>query len=159
MAIRIGDASEVNANRRLIEFRNGSGPQCGVGISASGEIIAYRNTAATVLGTATGVTFSDNVWHYIEIEALIHDGTGFIRVYKDGAQVLEVTNVDPEMAHNLVVYSKGTKTLAPGDSQTLEIPAAAVGEYRMWSDMQGHAAMGQVGAFVVVPAAPSTSSP
>ena len=75
---------------------------------------------------------------------------------------LKVTNVDPEMAHNLVVYSKGTKTLAPGDSQTLEIPAAAVGEYRMWCDMQGHAAMGQVGSFVVVPAAPvapPTSSP
>ena len=65
---------------------------------------------------------------------------------------LKVTNVDPDMAHNLVVYSKGTKTLAPGDSQTLEIPGVAVGEYRMWCDVQGHAAMGQVGSFVVVPA-------
>ena len=72
---------------------------------------------------------------------------------------LEVTNVDPDMAHNLVVYSKGTKTLAPGDSQTLEIPAVAVGEYRMWCDMQGHAAMGQVGSLVVVPAPTPASVP
>jgi uncharacterized cupredoxin-like copper-binding protein len=72
---------------------------------------------------------------------------------------LKVTNVDPELVHNLVVYSKGTKTLAPGDSQTLEIPAAAVGEYRMWCDMQGHAAMGQVGSLVVVPAATPASAP
>jgi hypothetical protein len=94
VAIRITDASEVNANRRLIEFRNASGPQCGVGINASGEIIAYRNTQATVLGTATGITFSDGVWHYIEVEAFVHDSTGFINVYKDGVQVLAVSGAD-----------------------------------------------------------------
>jgi hypothetical protein len=94
VAIRISDASEVNAARRLIEFRNASGPQCGVGINASGEIIAYRSTTATVLGTASGVTFSDTVWHYIEVEAFVHDSTGFINVYKDGTQILAVSGVD-----------------------------------------------------------------
>jgi hypothetical protein len=94
VAIRISDASEVNASRRLIELRNASGPQCGVGINASGEIIAYRNTAGTVLGTASGVTFADTVWHYIEVEAFIHDSTGFINVYKDGTQILAVSGVD-----------------------------------------------------------------
>jgi len=72
---------------------------------------------------------------------------------------LKVTNVDSDLAHNLVVYGKGTKTLAPGDSQTLEIPAVAVGEYRMWCDMQGHAQMGQVGSLVVVPAPAPTPAP
>ena len=71
---------------------------------------------------------------------------------------LKVTNVDPDLAHNLVVYSKGTRMLAPGDSQTLEIPAAAVGEYRMWCDVQGHAQMGQVGSLVVVPADTTTTT-
>lgn len=71
---------------------------------------------------------------------------------------LIVTNVDPDLAHNLVVYGKGTRTLPPGTSQTLEIPAVAVGEYRMWCDMQGHAQMGQVGSFVVVPAEPTTAT-
>jgi hypothetical protein len=94
LAIRISDASEANAGRRLIELRNASGPQCGVAINASGEIIAYRSTTATVLGTASGVTFSDAVWHYIEVEAFIHDSTGFINVYKDGAQILAVSGVD-----------------------------------------------------------------
>ena len=94
MAIRISDASEVNASRRLIEFRNANGPQGGVGINASGEIIAYRSTTGTVLGTATGITFSDGVWHYIEVEAFVHDSTGFIQVYKDGVSVLTVSGVD-----------------------------------------------------------------
>jgi uncharacterized cupredoxin-like copper-binding protein len=71
---------------------------------------------------------------------------------------LKVTNVDENLAHNLVVYGKGTKTLAPGDSQTLEIPDVAVGEHRMWCDVQGHAQMGQVGALVVVPAPAPTST-
>ena len=64
---------------------------------------------------------------------------------------LRVTNVDPEMAHDLVVHGKGTRRLAPGESQTLEIPDVEAGEYRMWCDVAGHAAAGQVGSLVVNP--------
>jgi uncharacterized cupredoxin-like copper-binding protein len=62
---------------------------------------------------------------------------------------LRVTNVDPDMVHDLVVYGKGTRRLEPGQSQTLEIPDVAAGEYRMWCDVPGHANMGQVGALKV----------
>ena len=64
---------------------------------------------------------------------------------------LRVTNVDPDMVHDLVVNGKGTRRLAPGQSQTLEMPDVAAGEYRMWCDVQGHANAGQVGALVVTP--------
>ena len=67
---------------------------------------------------------------------------------------LRVTNVDPDMVHDLVVYGKGTRRLEPGQSQTVKIPDVAAGEYRMWCDVQGHAEMGQVGALKVT-AAPS----
>ena len=66
---------------------------------------------------------------------------------------LRVTNVDSGLPHNLVVAGKGTRTLAPGASETIDIKDIAVGEYRMWCDVQGHAQMGQVGSFVVVPVA------
>ena len=62
---------------------------------------------------------------------------------------LRVTNGDPDMAHDLVVLGKGTRRLAPGESQTLEIPDVAAGEYRMWCDMPGHAAAGQTGTLAV----------
>src|SRR5262245_7736321 len=76
-----------------------------------------------------------------------------------GDLALRVTNVDPDMVHDLVVYGKGTRRLEPGQSQTLEIPDVAAGEYRMWCDVQGHAAMGQVGALNVKAAtAPAVSS-
>jgi uncharacterized cupredoxin-like copper-binding protein len=76
----------------------------------------------------------------------------------EGDLELRVTNVDPEMVHDLVVHGKGTQRLAPGQSQTLEIPDVAAGEYRMWCDVPGHANMGQVGALMVTAAtSPSTT--
>jgi uncharacterized cupredoxin-like copper-binding protein len=72
---------------------------------------------------------------------------------------LKVTNTDPDLVHDLVVYGKGTRRLAPGESQTLDIPDVAAGEYRMWCDVPGHAAAGQTGTLVVnPPSAPATTS-
>jgi plastocyanin len=65
---------------------------------------------------------------------------------------LRVTNVDPDMVHDLVVHGKGTRRLNPGQSQTLDIPDVTAGEYRMWCDVPGHAAAGQTGTLVVTPA-------
>jgi nitrite reductase (NO-forming) len=73
---------------------------------------------------------------------------------------LRVTNVDPDMQHNLAVNGKGTRTLAPGETQTLHMQDVAAGDYRMWCDMPGHAAAGQVGTLAVEAArAPTTTSP
>jgi uncharacterized cupredoxin-like copper-binding protein len=118
--------------------------------------------AATIVGAsmlsscggsseATGATVVEvELGRFVIDPAVIEVPTGDV--------VLKVKNVDPDLPHNLVVYSKGTKTLAPGDSQTLEIPAVAVGEHRMWCDVQGHAQMGQVGALVVVPSAATSTT-
>jgi len=70
-----------------------------------------------------------------------------------GTIVLKVTNDDPDLAHDLVAYGKGTRRLDPGESQTLEIPDVAAGQYRIWCDVPGHAAAGQVAALVVTQAA------
>jgi plastocyanin len=67
-----------------------------------------------------------------------------------GAVTLVVTNVD-SIPHNLVVASKGTRTLAPGESQSLPADIAA-GDYRMWCDIPGHADLGQVGTLRAVAA-------
>jgi uncharacterized cupredoxin-like copper-binding protein len=77
-----------------------------------------------------------------------------------GFLVLRVTNRDPELAHDLVVHGKGTLRLAPGDSQTVEIPEVVAGEYPMWCDVPGHAEAGQTGTLVVSPAleSPEVSS-
>jgi len=76
--------------------------------------------------------------------AVLESSAGFL--------VLRVTNRDPELAHDLVVHGKGTRRLAPGDSQTVEIPEVVAGEYPMWCDVPGHAQAGQTGTLVVSPA-------
>jgi uncharacterized cupredoxin-like copper-binding protein len=69
-----------------------------------------------------------------------------------GDLVLRITNTDPDLVHDFVVHGKGTRRLAPGESQTLEIPEVAAGEYPMWCDVPGHAAAGQTGTLGVTPA-------
>ena len=62
---------------------------------------------------------------------------------------LNVTNVDPGMIHSLVAGGKGTRTLQPGESQTLPMGVLTAGRFQMWCDVPGHAQMGQVGMVVV----------
>jgi hypothetical protein len=69
----------------------------GFRIGPNGEIIAYRLTAAnagTVLGTSANGVIAANTWHYIELELVVHDTTGAFKLYVDGVQVLNLTNVD-----------------------------------------------------------------
>jgi plastocyanin len=65
---------------------------------------------------------------------------------------LRVTNTDV-VVHDLVVASKGTRPLQPGQTQVLPLGEIEPGEYRMWCDQPQHAAMGQVGTLVVTPPA------
>jgi plastocyanin len=75
-----------------------------------------------------------------------------------GDLVLRVKNDDPDLIHNLVVLGKGTRRLDPGESQTLEIPDVAVGEYRMLCDVPSHPEAGMTGTLVVTPAASPASA-
>ena len=75
-----------------------------------------------------------------------------------GELELVVTNVDEALVHNLVVNGKGTRQLAPGESQTLPMGEVGVGEYLMWCDVQGHAAAGQTGTLQVDPATAPTAT-
>lgn len=74
-----------------------------------------------------------------------------------GALALRVTNVD-NIVHNLVVAGRGTRQLAPGATQTIQIDTQP-GEYRMWCDVQGHAEMGQTGTLRSEAVATSSAPP
>jgi uncharacterized cupredoxin-like copper-binding protein len=110
---------------------------------------AALTSCATESDAATDSTVLEvNLGRFVIEPAVLNAPTGDLE--------LRVTNVDPEMVHDLVVYGKGTRPLAPGQSQTLEVPDLAAGEYRMWCDMPGHAQAGQVGT-LVVDTVPATS--
>lgn len=73
-----------------------------------------------------------------------------------GAVELRVTNVDT-MVHSLVVAGRGTRQLAPGESETISVDTQP-GDRRMWCDIAGHADLGQVGVLRTVAAGASTTT-
>lgn len=62
---------------------------------------------------------------------------------------LVVTNVDPALQHSLVTAGKGTRTLAPGETQRITLDDMEPGEWLMWCDVPGHRELGQEGQLVV----------
>lgn len=61
------------------------GVQCAVGIDGTGRLQIIVGT--TVVATSTDSMIINGVWHYIELEHVLHDSTGTINVYLDGVAV------------------------------------------------------------------------
>ena len=107
-------------------------------------IVTAAALVAAVLSSCGASTSASDVT-VVEVELGRYTITPSVITAPAGELELRVTNVDVGLVHDLVVASKGTRRLAPGESQTLPVGELAVGEYRMWCDMQGHAQMGQAG--------------
>jgi len=114
----IGLAVRVNsltpAQTIFMHLRDSAGTyMIGLGILSSGAITALRTTAiatSTVLGTSAASLVSASTWHYVELEFVISDTVGEMRVYLDGTQILNLTNVDtrngsPTTVQNVVLSS------------------------------------------------------
>lgn len=71
-----------------------------VGVNADGSISACRANTSTVLGTTALGLISSNTYNYIEIKTTIHDTTGSVTIKLNGAQVLNLTNVDTRNGGN-----------------------------------------------------------
>jgi plastocyanin len=117
---------------------------------------------AGVLSSCGGSSSADSNATVLEVELGRYTITPAVLVAPAGELELVVTNVDVDLVHNLVVFGKGTRMLAPGESQTLKIDEIEAGEYRMWCDVPQHADLGQTGALRVeaptAAVAPTTST-
>jgi len=78
--------------------------QCGVGFKDDGSvIIAGGASGTTILATSAPGLVSSLVWFYIEVELVLHDTTGRISVFVNGAKVVEVTGADTKGQASAVV--------------------------------------------------------
>lgn len=68
-----------------------------------------------------------------------------------GQVTLRVENIDA-LPHSLIVNGHGTRTLAMGERQELDLGSLAPGEYRLWCDVAGHVEAGMVGTLTVTQA-------
>jgi plastocyanin len=110
-------------------------------------VVAIMAGAAALVGCAPGSKAAGDASLQVDLRRFVIEPA--VLEAPAGDLQLRVTNVDPEFAHDLVVLGKGTRPLAPGQTQVLQIPDAAAGEYRMWCDVPGHASAGQVGTLVL----------
>jgi hypothetical protein len=96
VAIRFEDPDNVSGNHPFIAFMTAAAAtQFRVGLNTSGQVFIQLGTS-TILATSAeaGPVFAAGVWYYLEVEAFVHDTTGFCRVYRDGVPLVEAENVD-----------------------------------------------------------------
>ncbi len=124
-------------------------------------MLAAGLLAAGVLSSCGGSSDAGSDATVLEVELGRYTISPSVLIAPAGELELLVTNVDDSLVHNLVVFGKGTRMLAPGESQTLPIGEIGAGEYQMWCDVQGHREAGQTGALRVdaAPAAPAATEP
>ena len=92
----------------FFEFRSDAGATSHVclRIVADGSIYVGRNNGVSFVQLAfsgTGVIVA-GTWHYVELQATLHDTTGSVTVRVDGIQVATATNVDTRNAGTKTVF-------------------------------------------------------
>lgn len=71
-----------------------AGSQVWLHRGSGGEIIAYRSSAASLLGSSALGVLPLGSWSFVEAKATIHDTTGSLVVRVNGVEVLNLTNID-----------------------------------------------------------------
>lgn len=77
----------------FLRFYDGSNVRCGVSCNASGKLIFWRGTNATVLATSTRTLLSAG-WYLIEIKVTFDASAGVYTVYIDGTQEFTATGAN-----------------------------------------------------------------
>ena len=115
-----------------------------------GTVVAAGGLGLTACGEDSDTAVADATVLEVNLGRFVIEPS--VLTARAGTLQLRVTNTDPDLVHDFVVHGKGTRRLAPGESQTLDIPDVTVGEYPTWCDVPGHADAGQTGTLVVSPA-------
>jgi hypothetical protein len=89
------DSAAPSSTQELISLRSSSGAQLVLGVTTDGLLQVGRASFSNILGTeAGGDPWQAAAWYFLEIEAVIHDSTGEVRVFKNGVEVISVSGVD-----------------------------------------------------------------
>jgi hypothetical protein len=96
VAIRFEDPENVSGNHPVIAFMTAAaGAQFRIGLNTSGQVFIQLGTSTILATSALGEpVFAAGVWYYLEVEAFVHDTTGFVRVYRDGVLLVQAENAD-----------------------------------------------------------------
>lgn len=94
------NSSSITA-RALSSLRSDAGvtTHLTIALTATGALEVRRGTATgTVLATSSAGLITASAWNYLELQARLHDTTGFVTLRVNGAQVAAAANVDTRNA-------------------------------------------------------------
>jgi len=69
-----------------------------------GQLKFTRGASTTIASSANGALPSAGVWYYIEVQAKLHDTTGFVIVRVNGTNVINATGLDTRNGGTKSVY-------------------------------------------------------
>lgn len=113
VAARISDISQaLDTTGLMLVFRDDTVVHVGISVLTDGSVRAYRGTGggATTLGTSsTGLITSNNYFH-LEVEVLVHNSAGTVRVFLNGnpTPILDLSGQDTQNGGTAFVTAVGT---------------------------------------------------
>lgn len=121
-ACKFLDLTASGTARSLLRVKDGySNFQVGVAVQPDGAIRAVRQTSystSVILGTSDPGLITEGTWCYIEVEGVIHDTAGELRVYLNGdpVPVIDLAGVNTRNAGPTVnTFALGPTTNSPSD--------------------------------------------
>jgi hypothetical protein len=99
VAFRISDISQaLDTEGTFLTLGDGTVTHIGVSVLTTGAVRVYRGTGggATTLGTSAAALISSNTYYHLEVEALIDESGGAVKVYLDGnsTPILDLSAID-----------------------------------------------------------------
>jgi hypothetical protein len=138
LSVGWGGYMGTGANFSRVQLLDSAGAnQITVNIGSTGTISVYRGSeAGTLLGTGGSVPFGS--WFHLEFDVTVHDSTGAVDVYLNGASVISVSGVD-------------TKNTAVAGAASVKFtgPSNATNPYLYIDDVVITNTFAQIGAAIV----------
>lgn len=115
--------SSISSNRTVASLRSDAAATQHLTIVATstGAIEIRRGTVSgTVLATTATGLIAINTWNYLELQAKLHDTTGFVTLRLNGTQVATATNVDTKNAGTKTTFDSVQLAGATGIADTFD---------------------------------------
>jgi hypothetical protein len=122
----------TNIDQEFLTLRSDSGGTVHLAFThnhAAGTITVRRGSGGTVLGTTSGSLMPSTVATHVEVRAVLHDTTGEVQIWIDGALALDLTGIDTKNGGTKTVFDR--LTIFQGGGYSVE---GAIDDLFIWVD-------------------------
>ncbi len=134
-ALRLDTVSVYATGKSVLQLGTGGTGICNLILKGDGSLQFIRgNTAGTnVLAASAPGLFTDNAWHYVEVEFTRHATAGAVTIYVDGLQVATATGVNTGATDiDTIAYpTSSTNAIRDVDDLYVTNTASKLGEQRI----------------------------